>query len=404
MTISSENKKNQYIGDGSTTDFPYQFRIISEGDVIVVTTDSDGIDTVLVLNVDYSVSGVGNTGGGTVNLAVAPDVNTRVTVASNAAALQLETYVENDAFPAASHEIALDRVTTVARSALEQCSRALQVPYGTDVSSFTNLLPPVIADNAGMALALNDSASGFEFVEINEVPITQGDVTGPSSSTVQAIARFADTTGKVIENSSATISNNGTLTINSAVAAGINLQPFGINAGQTTELRFLELSANGSSYVAFKAPDSVTSTTVYTLPGSDGTSGQVLSTNGSGGLLWEDNNTGGGGGVITWEVVNANTNMSANHGYLVNNPASIDLTLPVNCDVGVVFEVARIDEGGFRVMQNSGQVVRFGEYETTTGESGYLESTATGDTLRLVCSVANTEFVVLSSIGNITII
>jgi hypothetical protein len=403
MTISSQNKRNQYVGDDSTTVFPYQFRIISEDDIIVVTTDSDGIDTVLTLGTDYSVSGVGNNGGGAVTLVVAPDSDTRITLASNAPALQPESYVENDAFPAASHELALDRVTTVARSSLEQCSRALQVPYGTDASTFTNLLPPVIADNAGMALALNDSATGFEFVEINEVPITQGDVTGPSGSTVQAIARFADTTGKVIENSSTTISNNGTLTINSVVAAGINLQPYGINAGQTTEFRFLELAANGSSYIGFKAPDSIVSTTVYTLPDADGSSGQVLSTNGSGGLVWEDAGGGGGSG-ITWQVSNSNTTMSANHGYIVDNSSSIDLTLPINCDVGVIFEVARRNTGGFRIMQNGSQVIRLGDSETTAGTSGYLESTEIGDTLRMVCSIANTEFIVLSSIGNITIV
>ena len=56
----------------------------------------------------------------------------------------------------------------------------------------------------------------------------------------------------------------------------------------------LRLKGSSSGYVGFQAPASPTSVT-YTLPTADGTSGQVLSTNGSGVLSWA---TGGGG--ITW--------------------------------------------------------------------------------------------------------
>lgn len=43
----------------------------------------------------------------------------------------------------------------------------------------------------------------------------------------------------------------------------------------------------GGEYIAFRAPGTVTSSTTFTLPDGDGTSGQVLSTNGSGTLSWE---------------------------------------------------------------------------------------------------------------------
>jgi hypothetical protein len=48
------------------------------------------------------------------------------------------------------------------------------------------------------------------------------------------------------------------------------------------ELRFREGTANGTNYVGFKAPTSLTVDKTYTLPSADGTSGQVLQTNGSG--------------------------------------------------------------------------------------------------------------------------
>lgn len=67
---------------------------------------------------------------------------------------------------------------------------------------------------------------------------------------------------------------------------GINLKP---NTGllpATSEMRFSELTNNGANYVGFKAPSSITSNNIWTLPSADGTSGQLLATNGSGTLSW----------------------------------------------------------------------------------------------------------------------
>jgi hypothetical protein len=58
-------------------------------------------------------------------------------------------------------------------------------------------------------------------------------------------------------------------------------------AGNSTagaELRLPEDTDNGSNYVALKAADSIASNVTFTLPSADGTSGQVLQTNGSGTL------------------------------------------------------------------------------------------------------------------------
>jgi len=66
----------------------------------------------------------------------------------------------------------------------------------------------------------------------------------------------------------------------------------GGNSTQPTELRFMEDSDNGTNYVALKASNSLTANTTYTLPTVDGTSGQVLSTNGTGTLSWTNNDSG----------------------------------------------------------------------------------------------------------------
>jgi hypothetical protein len=65
------------------------------------------------------------------------------------------------------------------------------------------------------------------------------------------------------------------------------------SAGATAkEVLFYEGFSNGTNYVALKAADSLTANTTYTLPTADGTSGQVLQTNGTGTLSWTNNDSG----------------------------------------------------------------------------------------------------------------
>ena len=67
-----------------------------------------------------------------------------------------------------------------------------------------------------------------------------------------------------------------------------------VQIGATGALRFAD--TDSSNYVAFKAPGTISSNVTWTLPSADGTSGQVLSTNGSGTLSWA---TASGGGSST---------------------------------------------------------------------------------------------------------
>ncbi len=81
--------------------------------------------------------------------------------------------------------------------------------------------------------------------------------------------------------------NAGTIT--SALQNGVELKPYGSGTG-TGELRFDALS--GTNYVGFKAPNTVGTNKIWTLPNGDGTSGQFLKTDGSGVLGWASGNTG----------------------------------------------------------------------------------------------------------------
>jgi len=103
-----------------------------------------------------------------------------------------------------------------------------------------------------------------------------GDVVGPASSTDNAFARFDSTTGKLLQNSTgATLSDTG-----AAVFTGA-LDVLG-NSTAGSNIKLYEDTDNGTNYVSFKAPDTIASNVTWTLPATDGTSAQVLQTNGSG--------------------------------------------------------------------------------------------------------------------------
>jgi hypothetical protein len=79
------------------------------------------------------------------------------------------------------------------------------------------------------------------------------------------------------------LSTNGSGVLSFATVGG-SATPFAVigNATAGSEIRLPEDTDNGSNYVALKAPDTIASNLTLTLPSADGSSGQVLQTNGSG--------------------------------------------------------------------------------------------------------------------------
>jgi hypothetical protein len=83
------------------------------------------------------------------------------------------------------------------------------------------------------------------------------------------------------------------LSANSNIAAfvDVDLWLYSRDRTQASQLRFYEAQAHGSgaNYVALRAPTSLSANTTYTLPASDGSPGQALTTDGSGQLSWSWN-------------------------------------------------------------------------------------------------------------------
>ena len=111
------------------------------------------------------------------------------------------------------------------------------------------------------------------------------------------------------------------------------------------------------------------------------------------------------GGGLTWTVVTgASQAIAVNNGYIANNAGLVTATLPATSAIGDMVAITGINNAtGWKIAQNGGNQIFFGNASTTGGATGYLASAATRDTVTLVCTSANANWQVISSIGNITV-
>lgn len=107
---------------------------------------------------------------------------------------------------------------------------------------------------------------------------------------------------------------------------------------------------------------------------------------------------------FTWQVIGASQALAVNNGYICTTGAALSLSLPGTSAVGDIIEISLDGSTSFTVTQGAGQSIRLGNVVSTTGVGGSIVSTARGDSIRMVCSVANLNWNILSSVGNLTIV
>ena len=209
-------------------------------------------------------------------------------------------------------------------------------------------------------------------------------------------------------------------TITSASNGNIQIRPNGTGAvligdssgSNAAPLRFMELSDNGTNYVGLRAANNLTANTTYILPTADGTSGQVLSTSGTGTLSWANNDSGltvnstaiasGTAGRVFFQNASNQLSQSANLFWdNTNNRLGINTATPtVALDVagagrivtnlggsGTSFSVFFSSTELFRVSENA--IVRFNTWNAFTSGSALTINGGSGTTSAVSISASN---------------
>lgn len=128
MTVSTEVNENTYTGNGTTTVFPYQFRIFSKSDLVVQVSDLNENVTTLTLDTNYTVSGAGGYRGGNVTLMAPLASGWRISIARELEITQDTDLRNQGKFFAETHEDVFDRLTMLIQQVYRRFGLALRKP------------------------------------------------------------------------------------------------------------------------------------------------------------------------------------------------------------------------------------------------------------------------------------
>ena len=121
MAVSSTTSKVSYSASSSQTVFAYTFKIFADADLKVYVNDVQK-----TLTTDYTVSDAGETSGGNVTFGTGLTAADSVVIERVLTLTQGTDYVENDPFPAETHEDALDRLTFVTQQHQDALDRSIK--------------------------------------------------------------------------------------------------------------------------------------------------------------------------------------------------------------------------------------------------------------------------------------
>jgi len=197
-------------------------------------------------------------------------------------------------------------------------------------SDLNNALSAIQTTNSGTSLPTGAVAGQIWLDTTNATSPTLKFYDGTDSISLATINYTANTVDWL--DSSVTITGLSTSATGTVLTLTDTAHTTSVNMilGNNTALRFNELTANGTNYIGLKAPASLSADLTFTLPSTDGTSGQVLQTNGSGVLSFATV-----GGTAWQSVQTTGFTAVAGRGYPCNTTSSaFTVTLPASPSVG----------------------------------------------------------------------
>ena len=209
MTVSSTTVKQSYSGNGSTSAFTYSFKINSINELKVIIRSSTGTETVKSISTHYNVSDTGSGGTVTFTSGNIPASGETVVLLRNTNLTQTTDYVENDPFPAESHEGALDKLTLQIQEVQEEVDRSIKL---SETNTMTSTEFTVGAtDRASKILAFDSSG---EISVTQELGTFRGNWAASTAYAIRDLVKDTSTNNIFIVTEAHTSSGSQPLTTN----------------------------------------------------------------------------------------------------------------------------------------------------------------------------------------------
>lgn len=162
MTIAASDRSVKYVGNNTTATYAYTFPITSSSELEVRSVvRSTGVETVLALTTDYTVTGAGGTSGGNVVLVAGNLASTADLIISGVTPTTQGTDIRNqeDFYPRV-HEAVFDKLTKITQEHSEQLERAVKIPR-FNAGAFDATVGSLVG-KGGYYFKLNSGLTGLE--------------------------------------------------------------------------------------------------------------------------------------------------------------------------------------------------------------------------------------------------
>ena len=304
--------------------------------------------------------------------------NTNLSLIAEALSFATEAVFDSDA----------DKTTTVADGATDPARALYYKVTGSGTLSATRTL--TIAPNTiSRVMFIENATTGSQSINIS-----QGSGANVTIASGAAKIVYLDGAG-----SGAAVVDALTL-VDTFVKPSTNVSFTRINVTAEGEIRLEDSS--GGEYVSLKAPSTVASNVSFTLPAADGSSGQVMKTDGSGNLGFVSINTPGAAASFTQVDITAEGDLRLQD---ASGGEYVALEAPATISSSYTLELPAADgSNGQALLTNGSGVLSFGAASATTPAADILSLGATDQQTYTVSGLSfQPSLIVFQAFGGATV-
>ena len=213
MTVNTTNiTAGPYTGNGLSDEYSYGFTVEDKTQLSVYETTDAGVQTLLVVDTDYTVNDVGTDGGGTITR-LAGNLPTSYLwyIRSNRTENQLTDFSSQGAFFPEIHEDQMDHITFLIQQLRDSLDRQIGYSETTDVSGIDLTFPAPVADS--VAAVWNGAGTALE------IGPTVDEIANAEAAAIAAVSAYDSFDDRYLgeKSSPPTLDNDGNALLNGAM-------------------------------------------------------------------------------------------------------------------------------------------------------------------------------------------
>lgn len=293
MSVSSTTNKVTYTGNGAVDTYAYTFRITDDDHLLVTVRNTSDVETTLVKTTDYTVTGVGASGGGNVVLVNSAQAwldgdgdlkSSYILTIRRVVPLTQETDIRNQGtYYPETHEDTFDKSVFIAQQQQDEIDRSVKLPETIDDSDFDPTLPSDLLDSADKVPLMNATGDGFadvaDWPTADEIDNAQTYASNASTSATAAAASASAASTSASTASAA--ASSATAALNSAFFRDVVYitsadSPYTITSSHNGKL--ISCNTSGGA-ISVTMPQISTLTLPFNVAFALGTAGNTLTLN-----------------------------------------------------------------------------------------------------------------------------